>query len=1340
MKKLLSILMLMAFVPSLNAESFTKGGETYTYTVTSTSTPKTGIKHTRMRFSAPSSCNVSIVEVDLTNPNLRVEAFTANDSLLQLEAMTKFYTRKKNAGRNPIVTQNGHFWSMSSQSGTSAGVHATQTLLGGCMVNGSIQTETNYVLDQWNGGPTRHGILGITSAGKAVIGNYQTIAKVMCPSRWGTSEDSNSLLITEVNKYCIASDYMAMFTPEYPKGRAMKVLNTSAGQPGTEVTGTATEVYLKLDAGQKLAHNSWVECTVGAIKKNTSGGTRGSYDFVLVAAPGVSQNVLASVAVGDKMKIKYYWQSTGSDASIPAFENVIAGNAIVMKDGAVTTRATDESYNTTSYARSLYGINSDGSKLYMCVVDKGSNSTEGISYGATCTRASYIMNHFGAQTVLQVDGGGSAQMAINGSLVTKPADGSERSVASGIAVYEHTSGTVTEASIKCTPQSIELTGEVGSTANIYKDVKVVATGLSKAMSVNSKTSAITVEKLSDWDELTGGTLRLKLNTNFVSGAGTYESLVAVQSSDYRAEIATKVTLTEPSSTTTPTIEVSATSVSMKANVGKSKSKSITVTGTDLTGSITATLSGDEVFTINNKTLDVAGGTIKITYKPTAVGSHSATLKLTSSGATAKTIKISGTATEAPTISVSPSSVSMNAEVGKTATSSISVTGANLTGDVTATLSGDGAFTIDNATLGTSGGTIKVTYKPTAAGSHSATLTLESNGATAKTVTISGTATASTTPEVGVKCTPESIELSGEVGSTANIYKDVKVVGTGLSSDITYNSATSAITVEPLDGWDARAGGTLRLKLNTNFSKGAGTYESFVAVQSTSSYRVEIATKVTLTEPAGGTKNPIISVSSSSVSMNAKVGETATSSIVVTGADLSGNISASLAGDGVFTIDNTSLGTSGGTIKVTYKPTAAGSHSATLRLASTGAASKTVSISGTATAASAPSVALGLTKVWQNTSSVPGTATGGDIRFAAVSNGNLLAVDKGKLKIIKLTENGSSDYYDCSSALSTHWNVSNTMGPAIGCDDAGNILVHCGWSGATSGSKFMIISADLKNTYKLDLSTVDGYTAARVDQIGRIRGNMLSSEGGYAFIVPNGGTSVLVVKIKNGAIDADYTQLSNPITGVGLSTSCCPQPAFETVDEIDALMDENNDLSNAFIMRNRTTSGSVFAWKTDNSDMEKAWTFTATTQGYSTENATVEGFDWFKLSGKSYFIMPLTTDGTTATRGSIFGIFDEDGVEVAVWSEGEKTGLGTCFGSFIAVPIDDTSVNIYHFVPGTVAEKFTFAVKSSAVEGLEMENADAPIEYYNLQGVKVANPSNGIFIKVQGSKASKVYIK
>ena len=476
----------------------------------------------------------------------------------------------------------------------------------------------------------------------------------------------------------------------------------------------------------------------------------------------------------------------------------------------------------------------------------------------------------------------------------------------------------------------------------------------------------------------------------------------------------------------------------------------------------------------------------------------------------------------------------------------------------------------------------------------------------------------------------------------------------------------------------------------------------------------------------------------SVSFSAIEGNSVSENVAITGQLLTGDIAVALSGSSAFSIDKTSVGKDGGSVKVTYSPAGAGTHTATLTLTAAGATTKTVTLNGKAEAR----IAKGLTKVWQNTSSVPGSAAGGDIRFAGVSNGKLLVTDKANNKILEVTESGSSNYYDPSAALTEYY--SQTISTAIGCDDAGNILVSTGFSGAASGKNFAVISADLKSTYKIDLSTVEGYTPARCDQIGRIRGNMLSSEGGYAFIVPNAGTSVLVVKIVNGAIDANYSQVSNPVAALALNTSCCPQPAFETVAEIDALMDDNADLSNAFIMRSRSYPGSVFAWNDDNSSMVKAWTFATTTSGVSINNASVEGFDWFKLYDKSYFIMPLTTDGTTNTRGSVFGIFDEEGTEVAVWSEGEKTGLGAAMGSFIAVPNNDYSVYIYHFVPGTVAEKFTFAVTPSGVENIEAEiveeEVDAPVEYYNLQGVKVANPSNGLYIKVQGKKSSKVYIK
>ena len=46
--------------------------------------------------------------------------------------------------------------------------------------------------------------------------------------------------------------------------------------------------------------------------------------------------------------------------------------------------------------------------------------------------------------------------------------------------------------------------------------------------------------------------------------------------------------------------------------------------------------------------------------------------------------------------------------------------------------------------------------------------------------------------------------------------------------------------------------------------------------------------------------------------------------------------------------------------------------------------------------------------------------------------------------------------------------------------------------------------------------------------------------------------------------------------------------------------------------------------------------------------------------------------------------------------------------------------------------------SVAIENVDAD-VNAPVEYYNLQGVKVVNPSNGIFIKKQGAKATKVIL-
>lgn len=46
--------------------------------------------------------------------------------------------------------------------------------------------------------------------------------------------------------------------------------------------------------------------------------------------------------------------------------------------------------------------------------------------------------------------------------------------------------------------------------------------------------------------------------------------------------------------------------------------------------------------------------------------------------------------------------------------------------------------------------------------------------------------------------------------------------------------------------------------------------------------------------------------------------------------------------------------------------------------------------------------------------------------------------------------------------------------------------------------------------------------------------------------------------------------------------------------------------------------------------------------------------------------------------------------------------------------------------------------TGAIDGIAEDNIEAPV-YYNLQGISVANPSNGIFIKKVGNKVSKVIL-
>lgn len=68
-------------------------------------------------------------------------------------------------------------------------------------------------------------------------------------------------------------------------------------------------------------------------------------------------------------------------------------------------------------------------------------------------------------------------------------------------------------------------------------------------------------------------------------------------------------------------------------------------------------------------------------------------------------------------------------------------------------------------------------------------------------------------------------------------------------------------------------------------------------------------------------------------------------------------------------------------------------------------------------------------------------------------------------------------------------------------------------------------------------------------------------------------------------------------------------------------------------------------------------------------------------------------------------------------------------------------NIYKYfnvagVKNTSEHKFG----TSAIDAIDADDSDAPVEYFNLQGVRVDEPQNGLYIRRQGSTVTKVIVK
>jgi hypothetical protein len=404
-------------------------------------------------------------------------------------------------------------------------------------------------------------------------------------------------------------------------------------------------------------------------------------------------------------------------------------------------------------------------------------------------------------------------------------------------------------------------------------------------------------------------------------------------------------------------------------------------------------------------------TVNVTFSPTATGTSTGSLTINAGGVT-NTVSLTGTGTApGPVLSASPASLSFPSTlVGNTAASqTVTVTNSGTTAASVSGVSVTGAFSQTNncASIAVGGScTVTVSFAPTAGGTNSGTLTVNSNANNNPlTVGLSGNGITSTTnialnqPVTASSYEDDYVPTNVTNGDTSNLsnywessdgaaypqtitvnLQSVQSIGS-ITLDLPNSSAwtTRTETLSVLGSTNGSSFSQIVASAGYTFNPSTGNTVTIPLPPGTSAQYVELSfTANTGWDAAqlsqfeifpgsggGGTGPPsALTASPSSLSFGSQtVGSTSSSQTVTVSNPNSTAVSVSqLAVSGPFTQTNTcgaSIAANGScTVSIAFAPTASGAASGSLTVASNAADSPlTVALSGTGTVSSTTNLAL-----------------------------------------------------------------------------------------------------------------------------------------------------------------------------------------------------------------------------------------------------------------------------------------------------------------------------------------------------------------------------------------------
>ncbi|MDG5799088.1 phosphodiester glycosidase family protein [Marinilabiliaceae bacterium ANBcel2] len=364
---------------------------------------------------------VNVLEIELSNPYLKVVSALSHDSLRNLEAPSKTIERISKPGYNAFAAINGDFYSIGS--GADQGMPVN-----GHMSNGHL-------------------------------------AKVPHSSRPVIAFDHNKNPFIDIFSYSGAlyynSDAIAIDRVNDNRGSDELVLFNHYNGRTTRTNDYGIEVVAKPVNGEWSANNT---IDLEVIDVFDSGSTLLSSDKIVLSGHGDAAQFLSQLSTGDNISVELSLSASSKDI-FPELNQMIGGDRTILLNGEIQ----DNDW-VQLHPRTAAGYCEDKERLFLMVVDGRSDQSNGVS----TKMLAELLKLSGAANAINLDGGGSSAMVLHDKIVNTPSDGYERRVANSLVfVSEAPEGDAVDFKLNAKAVRVPFGNSFqlkGSTFNEYGDV------------------------------------------------------------------------------------------------------------------------------------------------------------------------------------------------------------------------------------------------------------------------------------------------------------------------------------------------------------------------------------------------------------------------------------------------------------------------------------------------------------------------------------------------------------------------------------------------------------------------------------------------------------------------------------------------------------------------------------------------------------------------------------------------------------------------------------------------------------------------------------------------------